>query len=172
MKGGAAKDFKPCPLLRIIPAKKIVAKSIKALNHREHREHKGKEKLFFVLFVFSVVPFFSEPFATPSIAGMINGMSREAICHNLEDRSSLLVTNLQPCRNIDDKFLPAASPNTTQSDQLTRRPTHLPTSEQVQVQVIHRLTTMAVGVERQAITILSHPFPVGNIPGHQHHLTQ
>ena len=38
----------------------VVAKSIKALNHKEH---KGKENLFSVLFV---VPFFSGPFATPS----------------------------------------------------------------------------------------------------------
>ena len=45
----------------------VGAKSIKALNHREHREHKGKEKLFFVLFV---VPFFSGLFATTSKAGM------------------------------------------------------------------------------------------------------
>ena len=37
-----------------------VAKSIKALNHKAH---KGKEKLFFVLFVRFVVPFFSGPFA-------------------------------------------------------------------------------------------------------------
>ena len=80
------------------------------LNHKAHKEHKGKEKLFFVLFVCFVVPFFSGPIATPSIAGMINGMSREVICHNLEDGNSLLATNLQPCRNIDDKFLPAASP--------------------------------------------------------------
>ena len=42
---------------------KAVAKSIKALNHEEHEGHKGKEKLFFVLFV---VYFFSESFATPS----------------------------------------------------------------------------------------------------------
>ena len=43
-----------------------VAKSIKALNHEGHEGHKGKEKLFFVPFVLFVVPFFSEPFATPS----------------------------------------------------------------------------------------------------------
>ena len=42
------------------------AKSIKALNHEEHEGHKEKEKLFFVLFVSFVVPFFSEPFETPS----------------------------------------------------------------------------------------------------------
>ena len=65
-KGGAAKDLKPCPILRIISAKEVVAKSIKALNHEGHEEHKGKEKLFFVFFVSFVVPFFSEPFATPS----------------------------------------------------------------------------------------------------------
>ena len=43
-----------------------VAKSIKALNHEEHEGHKGKEKLFFVLFV---VPFFSEPVAPPPEGG-------------------------------------------------------------------------------------------------------
>ena len=43
-----------------------VAKSIKALNHEVHEGHKGKEKLFLVLFVFFVVPFFSETFATPT----------------------------------------------------------------------------------------------------------
>ena len=32
-----------------------VAKSIKASNHEGHEEHKGKEKLFFVLFVSFVV---------------------------------------------------------------------------------------------------------------------
>ena len=42
-------------------------KKHKALNHEEHEGHKGKEKLFFVFFV---VPFFSEPFATPSFAGV------------------------------------------------------------------------------------------------------
>ena len=45
-------------------------KKHKALNHEEHEGHKGKEKLFFVLFVFFVVHFFSEPFATPSFAGV------------------------------------------------------------------------------------------------------
>ena len=45
-------------------------KKHKALNHEEHEVHKGKEKLFFVLFVFFVVRFFSEPFATPSFAGV------------------------------------------------------------------------------------------------------
>ena len=40
---------------------RVVAKSIKALNHEEHEGHKGKEKLFFVPFV---VPFFTGPFAT------------------------------------------------------------------------------------------------------------
>ncbi len=44
---------------------KLVAKSIKALNHEEYEGHQGKEKLFFMLFV---VPFFSEPFATSSFA--------------------------------------------------------------------------------------------------------
>ena len=44
----------------------FVAKSLKALNHEGHE---GKEKLFFVLFVSFVVPFFSEPFATPSCLG-------------------------------------------------------------------------------------------------------
>ena len=64
---GCRKAAARCPLPAArYPLPEIVAKSIKALNHREHREHKGKEKLFFVLFVFSVVPFFSEPFATPS----------------------------------------------------------------------------------------------------------
>ena len=33
----------------------VVAKSIKASNHEGHEEHKGKEKLFFVLFVSFVV---------------------------------------------------------------------------------------------------------------------
>ena len=33
------------------------------LNHKGHNKHKGKEKLFFVLFV---APFFSEPFVTAS----------------------------------------------------------------------------------------------------------
>ena len=47
----------------------VVAKSIKASNHEGHEEHKGKEKLFFVLFVSFVVPFFSGPFATPSKTG-------------------------------------------------------------------------------------------------------
>ena len=42
------------------------ARSIKALNHEVHEGHKGKEKLFLVLFVFFVVPFFSEPFVTPT----------------------------------------------------------------------------------------------------------
>ena len=36
---------------RHIPSFEVVAKSIKALNHEGHEEHKGKEKLFFVLFV-------------------------------------------------------------------------------------------------------------------------
>ncbi len=38
--------------------KEVVAKSIKALNHEEHEGLEGKEKLFFVLFVFFVVPLF------------------------------------------------------------------------------------------------------------------
>ena len=45
------------------PSKEGGAKSIKALNHKGQ---KGKEKLYFVLFVSFVVPFFSEPFATIS----------------------------------------------------------------------------------------------------------
>ena len=49
----------------------IVAKGIKALNHEGH---KGKEKLFFVLFVSFVAPFFSEPFATLSMSG-VTGIS-------------------------------------------------------------------------------------------------
>ena len=44
-----------------ILANEAVAKSIKALNHKEH---KGKENLFFVLI------FFSGPFATTFFAGM------------------------------------------------------------------------------------------------------
>ena len=55
----------------IILAKEGVAKSIKALNHEEHEGHKGKEKLFLVLFV---VPFFSEPFATLSKEGVAKGL--------------------------------------------------------------------------------------------------
>ena len=43
--------------------KSPVCRDLKALNHEGHEGHKGKEKLLFVLFV---VPFFSEPFATPS----------------------------------------------------------------------------------------------------------
>ena len=63
-----AKDSEPRLFtLSVIPVKEVVAKSIKALNHEEHEGHKGKEKLFFVLFV---VPFFSELFATTSLARM------------------------------------------------------------------------------------------------------
>ena len=49
-----------------VPVLEFVAKSIKALNHEGHQGHEGKEKLFLVLFVSFVVPFFSEPFATSS----------------------------------------------------------------------------------------------------------
>ena len=52
-------------------AEKGVAKSLKALNHEEHEGHEGKEKIFLVLFVSFVVPFFSEPFAPPSEAGSV-----------------------------------------------------------------------------------------------------
>ena len=51
-------------------SKEVVAKGTKALNHEGH---KGKEKLFFVLFVSFVVPFFSEPFATPSKEAIAKG---------------------------------------------------------------------------------------------------
>ena len=45
------------------------AKSIKALNHEGHEEHKEELFFSFVTFVSFVVPFFSEPFATPSFFG-------------------------------------------------------------------------------------------------------
>ena len=57
--GGNSSKYQPVVIL----TKEGVAKSIKALNHEEHEGHEGKEKLFFV---FLVVPFFSEPFATAS----------------------------------------------------------------------------------------------------------
>ena len=63
--------LKPIPTphtTTVISAKEGVAKSIKALNHRGTKA--TKEKLFFVLFVPFVVPFFSGPFATTSFAGM------------------------------------------------------------------------------------------------------
>ena len=56
-----------------IPAMEVVAKNTKALNHEEHEGHKGKEKLFVVLLVSFVVPFFSGLFATASIARMTAG---------------------------------------------------------------------------------------------------
>ena len=56
-------DFGQCKLDFVnFPRCQGCRKRHKALNHEEH---KGKEKLFFVHFV---VPFFSEPFATPSFA--------------------------------------------------------------------------------------------------------
>ena len=55
------------------PPFEAVAKSIKASNHEGHEEHKGKEKLFFVLFVSFVVPFFSGPFAAPFFEGVAKG---------------------------------------------------------------------------------------------------
>ena len=53
-----------------IPAMEVVAKNTKAFNHEDH---KGKEKLFFVLLVSFMVPFFSGLFATASIARMTAG---------------------------------------------------------------------------------------------------
>ena len=49
------------------------AKSIKALNHQEHEEHKGKEKLFFVLF-----PCFQSLLRRPSL-GIKTGPPGSAI---------------------------------------------------------------------------------------------
>ena len=60
---------------RLIPAKEIVAKSIKASNHEGHEEHKGKEKLFFVSFV---APFFSGLFVTPSKEAQSHGEEKKA----------------------------------------------------------------------------------------------
>ena len=54
--------------LRWIPAFEAVAKNIKALNHEEHEGHKGKEKLFFVLFV--VPPSFQGLLRPPPFTGM------------------------------------------------------------------------------------------------------
>ena len=58
LKGNGSQEYPS-----VIPAFEIVAKSVKVLNHEEHEDHKGKDKLFSVLFV---VSFFSGPFATTS----------------------------------------------------------------------------------------------------------
>ena len=43
------------------------------LNHKAHKEHKGKEKLFLVLFVCFVVPIqISQPVSIPMFTGLLS----------------------------------------------------------------------------------------------------
>ena len=65
----------------------------KSLEPQRHGDHKGKEKLFFVLFVFSVVPFFSGPFATASLTGMTRDASVGfTTTGQISEESAILIT--------------------------------------------------------------------------------